>query len=156
VTRPARRGLGTYRDRPPPLGALKGKVVILFFWAHWCSDCKIQGPILARLLAKYGPQGLTLLAPTQRYGYVAGGRSATASDEARYIDQVRRTSYGGLAEQSAPLSAGNLRRYGVNTTPTLVLVDREGVVRLYHPGRMTEEALDPLVRGLVVGATSNE
>jgi thioredoxin-related protein len=57
-----------------------------------------------------------------------------------------------------PLSDTNHRRYGVSTTPTLVVVDREGVVRLYHPGRMTEEELEPLVRRLVGGggATSNE
>ena len=140
---------------PPPLDALKGKVVILFFWAHWCADCKAQAPVLASLIAKYGPQGLTVLAPTQRYGYVAGGQSATANEEAGYIDQVRRTYYGVLAGQSVPLSETNHRRYGVSTTPTLVLVDREGIVRLYHPGRMTEEELDPLIRRLVEGGVAS-
>jgi thiol-disulfide isomerase/thioredoxin len=143
--------------KPPALDALKGKVVVLFFWAHWCADCKVQGPILARLTAKYGQQGLIVLAPTQRYGYIAGGRSAGPEEERRYIDQVRQTHYTVLANQPVPLSETNHRRYGVSTTPTLVLVDREGVVRLYHPGRMTEEELEPLVRRLVGGgATSNE
>jgi hypothetical protein len=40
-----------------------------------------------------------------------------------------------------PLSAENFKRYGVSSTPTIVLVDRHGLVRLYHPGRMTEAAL---------------
>jgi thiol-disulfide isomerase/thioredoxin len=143
--------------KPPALDALKGKVVVLFFWAHWCADCKVQGPILARLTAKYGQQGLIVLAPTQRYGYIAGGRSAGPEEERRYIDQVRQTHYTVLANQPVPLSETNHRRYGVSTTPTLVLVDREGVVRLYHPGRMTEEELEPLVRRLVGGgATANE
>lgn len=143
--------------KPPTLEALKGKVVVLFFWAHWCPDCKIQGPILARLVAKYGPQGFTVLAPTQRFGFVAGGQAAGPNEEARYIDQVRRTSYSVLAGQPVPLSATNHERYGVSTTPTLVLVDREGIVRLYHPGRMAEEELEPLVRRLIgAAATSNE
>jgi thiol-disulfide isomerase/thioredoxin len=143
--------------KPPTLEALKGKVVLLFFWAHWCPDCKIQGPILARLAAKYGPQGLTVFAPTQRFGFVAGGQSAGPDEEARYIDQVRRTSYSVLADQPLPLSATNHERYGVSTTPTIVLVDRDGIVRLYHPGRMTEEELEPLVRRLVARrAASNE
>ncbi|MBI3048224.1 MAG: TlpA family protein disulfide reductase [Acidobacteria bacterium] len=142
--------------KPPTLEALKGKVVLLFFWAHWCPDCKIQGPILASVVAKYGQQGLTVLAPTQRFGFVAAGRSAGPEEEARYIDRVRRTSYSVFADQPVPLSATNHERYGVSTTPTLVLVDREGIVRLYHPGRMTEKELEPLVRRLVTGRAWTE
>ncbi len=76
---------------------------------------------------------------------------ATADEEKRYIDQVRQSSYSQLANVPVPLSSANHDRYGVSTTPTLVLVDREGAVRLYHPGRMTKEALEPIVRRLVAG-----
>jgi thioredoxin-related protein len=37
----------------------------------------------------------------------------------------------------APVSEANFVRYGASTTPTLVLIDRAGTVRLYHPGTMT-------------------
>lgn len=137
---------------PPALSALKGKVVLLFFWAHWCSDCKAQSPILADLQARYGSQGLVIVAPTQRFGYIAGGRPATADDETRYIAQVRASAYPVLAGQPIPLSEANHRRYGVSSTPTLVLVDRSGMVRLYHPGRMTQDALEPFVKRLVEGS----
>lgn len=139
--------------KPLPLAELRGKVVVLFFWAHWCPDCKMQGPILGRLLARYGSQGVVLIAPTQRYGYVAGGKTATPDEELRYIHSVRDTSYMFLADQTVPLSASNHDRYGVSTTPTIVLVDRAGVVRLYHPGRIAEEELDPLICGLVADRT---
>lgn len=135
--------------KPLPLAELKGKVVILFFWAHWCPDCKMQGPILGRMLAKYGAQGLSMVAPSQRYGYVAAGKPAAPDEELRYIRSVRDIAYGVLADQPVPLSEVNHVRYGVSTTPTLVLVDRAGIVRLYHPGRMTDEELEPLIRGLV-------
>jgi thiol-disulfide isomerase/thioredoxin len=129
--------------------SLAGKVVLMFFWAHWCADCKAQGPILATLVDRYGAHGLAIVAPTQRYGYVAGGEAATPETETPYIESVRATHYPMLAKVPIPVSEANHRRYGVSSTPTLVLVDRAGVVRLYHPGRMTEAELDPLVRRLV-------
>lgn len=135
--------------KPPALEALKGKVVLMFFWAHWCPDCKNMAPILARLSESYQQQGLVVVAPSQRYGYVAGGKPATADQETAYIETVRKASYPVLAGQPVPLSTANHLRYGVSTTPTVVLVDRDGVVRLYHPGQMTFEDLEPRVKALV-------
>jgi thiol-disulfide isomerase/thioredoxin len=135
--------------KPPALASLKGKVVLLFFWAHWCSDCKKQAPVLARLVERYGAQGLTVFAPTQRFGYVAAGKAAPPDDEKRYIEEIRRSHFAVLEGQPVPLSTANHLRYGVSSTPTIVLVDRAGVIRLYHPGGMTEEELDPLIKRLV-------
>ena len=50
---------------------------------------------------------------------------------------MRRQFYSGLIDRPAPVSEANFIRYGASTTPTLVLVDRAGIVRLYHPGAMT-------------------
>lgn len=135
--------------KPQALTALEGKVVLLFFWAHWCGDCKSQAPILAELADKYRDQGLVIVAPTQRFGYVAGGKAASAAEEMRYIEQVRQTSYPVLATQPVPVSEATHLRFGVSTTPTLVLVDRAGIIRLYHPGRMPLDELEPRVRALV-------
>jgi thiol-disulfide isomerase/thioredoxin len=124
---------------PPSLEVLSGKVLVLFFWAHWCPDCKMQGPILAELLAKYQSQGLAIVAPTQRFGYVAGGAPADPDEELRYIRQVRDAYYGFLADQPVPVSEANHKLYGVSSTPTVVVVDRQGIVNLYHPGRPANE-----------------
>jgi thiol-disulfide isomerase/thioredoxin len=127
----------------------KGKPVLVFFWAHWCNDCKAEGPILARLKTEFGPQGLELVAPTQKYGYVAEGQEAPADVELRYIEKIRQERYADIITTPAPVSEENFRRYGASTTPTLVLIDRKGIVRLYHPGRMTYEELRPLIEKLV-------
>jgi thiol-disulfide isomerase/thioredoxin len=134
---------------PPTLASLKGKVVLLFFWAHWCSDCKQVGPVLAALADKYRSRGLVVFAPTQRFGYVAGGKEAPADEELRYIDQVRQQFYPVLSGQPVPVSEANHLRYGVSSTPTLVLVDRAGIVRLYNPGRLTMEQLEPKITPLL-------
>lgn len=129
----------------PTMASLKGQVVVLFFWAHWCPDCKQQAPVLAALMDKYRARGLTIVAPTQRYGYVAGGEAAAPDVENPYIDTVRQTYYPVLAGLPIPLSAANHLRYGVSSTPTLVLVDRAGIIRLYHPGRMSQAELEPII-----------
>jgi thiol-disulfide isomerase/thioredoxin len=126
---------------PQPLASLRGKVVLLFFWAHWCPDCKYQAPILAQLRDRYGPKGLIIVGPTQRYGYTARGQDATPQQERTYIDRIRKEHYSALAEMPVPLSEENFKTWGCSSTPTLVLLDRKGLVRMYHPGKMTYEEL---------------
>jgi thiol-disulfide isomerase/thioredoxin len=127
--------------KPTPLLALRGKPVLLFFWAHWCPDCKQEEHILAQLAQEYAPKGLVMIAPTQRYGYVANGDEAGPADELQYIEKIRHQYYADLLNVPAPVSEANFRNYGASTTPTLVLIDRHGIVRLYHPGAMTLEEL---------------
>ncbi len=43
--------------KPNDLSALKGSPVLLFFWAHWCADCKSEGPIITQLRTEFGPKG---------------------------------------------------------------------------------------------------
>jgi len=139
----------TMEGKPAPalesVALPKGKPVLVFFWAHWCMDCKAEAPILARIKAEFARQGLVLVAPTQRYGYVAGGQDAPPEVEDRYIEKIRQERYGDIITSPAPISGANFLRYGASTTPTLVLIDRAGIVRLYHPGGMTYEELRPLV-----------
>ncbi|MGH9793683.1 MAG: TlpA family protein disulfide reductase [Candidatus Acidiferrales bacterium] len=131
--------------KPAPLTALKGKPVLLFFWAHWCGDCKRLAPILARLQKEYAGAGLVIVGPTQRYGYVAGGVDASPEQELAYIDAVRQKFYSEI-NMTVPVSEENFKAWGSSTSPTLVLIDRAGVVRLYHPGTLSYEELAKAVK----------
>jgi thiol-disulfide isomerase/thioredoxin len=132
-----------------PSKELDGKVVLLFFWAHWCADCKAESAMVADVLDRYRAQGLVLVAPTQRYGYVSEGRPASPDRELRHIVQVRDTSYPFMRKESVPVTDANYKQYGVASIPMHVLIDRTGIIRLYQPGRMTAEELDRAVRKLL-------
>ncbi len=135
--------------KPLPLSALRGHPVLLFFWAHWCVDCKSEAAVLRDLVARYGPAGLKVVGPTMHYGFIGGGEEASVSKENEWIEQTRVKYYAGVGDMPVPVSDATLRLYGVSTTPTLVLIDRKGVVRLYHPGVMTYQELAPLVAKLL-------
>lgn len=138
--------------RPQPLTAYHGHPVLLFLWAHWCSDCKAEIQIVEKLQSVYGPKGLVVVAPTQHYGYVAGGVDAPPAVETKYIADVYAHYYAGLGAVDIPLSEENFRRYGVSTTPTMVLLDRNGIVRLYNPGSATYELLASKIDSTLAGA----
>lgn len=118
----------------PPASELKGTPVLLFFWAHWCGDCKAEAPIITQLRSEYAAKGLKVIGPTRFYGYTAQIEHAAPSDELRYIDAVRHRFYSGLMDMPVPISTYNFNVYGASTTPTLVLLDRGGKVAWYHPG----------------------
>jgi thiol-disulfide isomerase/thioredoxin len=127
--------------KPPALAALKGSPVLLFFWAHWCGDCKAEVPVIARLRQEFGSKGLVVIGPTQLYGYAAQGADAAPATERSYIESVRQKYYASLLDMPVPLSKQNFKTYGASTTPTLVVVNRAGQVAMYHPGAMTYEEL---------------
>jgi len=137
----------------PPLSELRGKVVLFYFWAHWCSDCKLQKPILERLHAEFGPRGLTIIGPTRLYGYVAGGEPATPRQELAYIRGPYQEEHPIPDWMPLPLSARNFQEFGVSSTPTLVLVDRAGIVQMYHPGLARYEELAGRIQGLLSGSS---
>jgi thiol-disulfide isomerase/thioredoxin len=128
-------------SKPPELAQLRGSPVLLFFWAHWCGDCKAEAPIITQLRTEFAPKGLTVLGPTRLYGYTAQIENASPGDELVYIDAVRHRFYGGLLDMPVPLSKYNFDVYGASTTPTLVLLDRAGKVAMYHPGALSYEQL---------------
>lgn len=135
--------------RPKPVEGYRGKTLLLFFWAHWCGDCKQQAPVLAKLREEFGPRGLEIVAPTRYYGYAARGEEATPAQEKSHIAKVLAEHYAMLPGIPVAIDNETFMQYGSSTTPTLVLVDPQGAVRLYHPGKMTYEELAARIRPLL-------
>jgi cytochrome c biogenesis protein CcmG/thiol:disulfide interchange protein DsbE len=140
--------------KPPSLAELKGKPVVLFLWAHWCGDCKTQGPLLEQVVNKYKSSGITVIAPTQRFGYAEKRRPVGPAEELKYIESIRDQFYPWMKTVSAPVSDEVYLNYGVSTTPTYVMIDRDGKVSSYLPGQPTIEQIDAMVQKIVAQPSS--
>ena len=135
--------------QPPTPDDLKDKVVVFFFWAHWCPDCKRQEPILTALHEEYSDQGLVVVGPTQLYGFVSRGQNATPEEELAYLNGDYTAQFPLPPFMSVPISTNNFLNFGVSTTPTLVIVDRDGIVQRYNPGDLSHEELAGLIKPLL-------
>ncbi len=134
---------------PAPLASLHGHPVLLFFWAHWCGDCKVEVSVLQQINSTFGPKGLIMIAPTQHYGYAAAGQEVPRDVETKWIEENRQKYYGRVGPMAVPVSEQNFLTYGASSMPTFVLIDKAGIVRLYYPGKMTYEDLAPRIAKLL-------
>ena len=135
--------------QPPTPDELKGQVVLFFFWAHWCPDCKRQEPVLRELYEEYHDRGLVIVGPTQLYGYISRGQTATPEEELAYLNGDYTAQFPIPSWMGVPISTNNFLNFGVSTTPTLVLVDRDGIVQRYNPGDLSQEELAALIEPLL-------
>lgn len=135
--------------RPPEWRQLEGRPALLFLWAHWCGDCKAMAPVLARLRQEFEPKGLTIIAHTRFWGYAERGREVGPQEELKHVENILLEHYSGLRGIPVSIGDGSFQLYGASTTPTFVLIDGRGLVRLYRPGRMSYEELAEKIRPLL-------
>jgi thiol-disulfide isomerase/thioredoxin len=129
------------------LAELRSHPVLLYFWAHWCGDCRVDAPALAAVMQKWGPRGLITIAPTRLYGY-ANGAEASPPQERAFIDLVWQHIFSSWSGVGVPVSASNFQTYGASTVPTVVLIDGAGIVRYYHPGSVTEAEISARLQAI--------
>ncbi len=81
-----------------------------------------------------------MITATRLYGTV-DDKPATPAEERVQLEKVWKETYAGLEGVPTVISTNTIVRYGVSATPTFVLVDRKGMVRLYAPTRLSEAEL---------------
>ncbi|MBL8289680.1 MAG: TlpA family protein disulfide reductase [Rubrivivax sp.] len=122
------------------LEALRGKVVLLDFWASWCAPCRLSFPWMSAMQARHGAAGLRVVA-------VNVDRQRAAADAFLRAMQP---------QMGAPLTiafdpAGETpERYGAKAMPTSVLIGADGRVLLHHAGFRDDDK--PVLEAAVVAA----
>ena len=119
----------TLAGKPLSLQSLRGKVVLVDYWATWCGPCKMAMPTLEALHRKFAAQGLTVV-----------GISVDDPSTVSLVPAVAR-SLGVTYTLSASPDENNVAQqaYGVSGIPAQFLIDKKGVLRWTQDGYSEDE-----------------
>jgi len=100
------------------LASLQGKVVVLDFWATWCGPCRHELPIVDKLRQEFGDRVQFLGINDEESGTVKGF--------------LRKNGYGITVLMDSRRTVH--RTYGVHSIPTVIVIDKDGVIRQHFIG----------------------
>ena len=119
-------GLNDLNGNRITLASLRGKVVLVDFWASWCEPCAEEMPVLERLYTQYRSQGFEIVGVSQD----------RTEGNVRGFLREHRVSFP-IVHDGAHAVAG---RYRPPRMPSSFIIDRSGVVRHVHEGSRSGDA----------------
>lgn len=133
--------LADFDGKPMALAGLKGKVVVLNFWARWCPPCRTEIPHLVDGQKKYGQRGVVFI------GAAVEDQAESVRDFAKAYEISYIVAMAGSEQGVALLRALGNQSAGL---PFTVVLDRQGNIVATKRGVLTPERLqqilDPLLQ----------
>ena len=117
------------------LSDMRGRAVLISFWATWCAPCRIELPHIAKAYEQHRDEGFEVLAVNVRED----------PERVRRFAKELGLTFTVLLDARGQVA----KRYFVRGIPTNVFVDKEGIVRAVHVGAMTESQLRQYVLDLI-------
>lgn len=128
---------GTPFNLKENLGDKKG--VFIFFWSIFCEPCKEELPVLQDLAAIYQAQGIEFI------GVAIDGRPMKEAIQG-FINQEGYTFKPLIDELNPDESFKIADPYGVAGTPTLYLMDKDGIIKYAKVGKSSREELEKVIK----------
>jgi thiol-disulfide isomerase/thioredoxin len=127
-----------YNTEPVSLGDLRGKVVMIDFWATWCGPCIGTFPELREIHAQYKDSGLFVLGVTGFQGSMSNHGADRVTDLSEEEELALMPQFIEHQNVTWPLAFSDRNcydlEYGITGVPTSVIIDKQGIVRLFtHP-----------------------
>ncbi|PKK12180.1 TlpA disulfide reductase family protein [Thermomonospora sp. CIF 1] len=130
---------GTTLDGEPlALADLRGKVVVMNFWASWCAPCRGEAPTLQKLSQEHKSKGVEFV----------GVNFKDAKDQALAMERSFGITYPSLFDGDGRLMLA-FRDIPPNAVPSTLIFDRQGRVAVRVIGATTYSKLNPLINRVV-------
>jgi thiol-disulfide isomerase/thioredoxin len=114
------------------LSSLRGRTVVLDFWATWCGPCQAESPIVNALAERYRNRGLA----------VVGVNTSDEDGLARAFAQRKGLTFPIVYDEDNTIA----KHYGVSSLPTLIVVSKGGKIVAVRNGVTSDAALDEIIQ----------